>query len=404
VVTDYQIRIAHESEHRAAADMFRGTMHSLPVDDEQWAKLSSRVYQPNRMWAAFEGDDVIGIARSVDSAMVVPGGAQVPVAAVTAVGVRADRTRRGIASALLRRQLVEAGERGMPIAALHASEAVIYGRHGYGVATQERTLVIDRKRARVRNPVTAGRVEFLELSEATRVLPEVYRRFETQRVGMIQRPSYLWATWEGVFSDRPQAPVRVAVYHGEDGVEGFAAYQVSNPWPEDGDAVLHVTDLMVGTDEAFRALWQHLLGVDLVDKVKAWARPLDEPVEPMLVDSRACTTQGIGDEVWVRLIDVQAGLQARKYTPGSSVVIEVVDKVLPENNGRYHVSAEGVERTDAPAGLSMDAEVLAMLYLGGWRASALARAGRIEVADPKSLAAADEVFAAEHIPWCGTFF
>src|SRR5690606_38442696 len=117
VVTDYQIRIAHESEHRAAADMFRGTMHSLPVDDEQWAKLSSRVYQPNRMWAAFEGDDVIGIARSVDSAMVVPGGARVPVAAVTAVGVRADRTRRGIASALLRRQLVEAGERGMPIAA-----------------------------------------------------------------------------------------------------------------------------------------------------------------------------------------------------------------------------------------------------------------------------------------------
>jgi len=78
--------------------------------------------------------------------------------------------------------------------------------------------------------------------------------------------------------------------------------------------------------------------------------------------------------------------------------------VLPQNSGRYAVSADGVERTDAPAGLTMDAEVLAMLYLGAWRASALARAGRISVADPAALAAADAVFAAEQVPWCGTFF
>nr|PZN01173.1 MAG: GNAT family N-acetyltransferase [Thermocrispum agreste] len=402
-MTDYQIRIAQESEHRAANAMFRGTMHEPPIGDDRWERVS-RAYQPNRLLAAFEGDDVIGIARSVDFGLGFPGGKQVPIAAVAAVGVRADRTRRGIATELIRRQLAEAGERGMTMAALHASEAVIYGRHGYGVATQERTVILDRKRAKVRNRVTDGRVDLYDLADAVTILPEVYARFEGSRVGMITRPSYLWAIWEEVLNEQPQQVARVAVYRGLDGVEGFAAYRVNNPWPEDGDAVLHLLDMVTGSDEAYRALWQFLIGVDLVDKIKAWARPLDEPIEPMLVDSRACTTQHIGDEVWLRLIDVESALRARAYQPGTGVVIEVVDTVLPQNSGRYAVSADGVERTDAPAGLTMDAEVLAMLYLGAWRASALARAGRISVADPAALAAADAVFAAEQVPWCGTFF
>src|SRR5690606_41523417 len=81
LVTVYQIRIAHESAHRAANAMFRGTMHEPPIGDDRWERVS-RAYQPNRLLAAFEGDDVIGTPRSVDSAVAVPGGKQVPIAAV----------------------------------------------------------------------------------------------------------------------------------------------------------------------------------------------------------------------------------------------------------------------------------------------------------------------------------
>src|SRR5690606_41498095 len=114
-----------------------------------------------------------------------------------------------------------------------------------------------------------------KLTEATRGRPEVYRRIGARRVGRLQGASYRWATWEGVFSDRPPAPVRVAVYHGEDGVEGFAAYQVSNPWPEDGDAVLHVTDLMVGDRKSTRLNSSHVkisYAVFCLKKKKMYAR------------------------------------------------------------------------------------------------------------------------------------
>ncbi|MGH3432292.1 MAG: GNAT family N-acetyltransferase [Thermocrispum sp.] len=402
-MSDYQIRIVRESENRAAHEMFRATLHASPLEDARWPRFAGS-YQPDRTLGAFEDDNVIGIAKSIDSEMVVPGGAQVPVAAVTSIGVRSDRTRRGVATALIHAQLAEVAERGVPLAALHASEAVIYGRHGYGVATQQRTLTIDRQRAQVREPVTGGRIELHDLAAAVRVLPELYARYATARTGMITRPSYLWPNWEGFYLRAEHNPMRLAVFHGVDGAAGYAAYSVQNPWPAPGEVVLRVEDMVTGTDDAFRGLWQYLIGVDLVDRIDALARPLDEPIEPMLVDSRACGTKEIADDVWLRLVDVPAALRARSYAGPGSVVIDVRDAVLPANSGRYRISAAGAERTEEPAGLTMDVEVLAMLYLGGWAPEALVRAGRIAAVDAATVAAAEAVFATDRVPWCGTFF
>lgn len=402
-MSDFQIRIARESESRAAHAMFRATLHSPPVDDAEWERLK-HAYQPERMHAAFEGGAVIGIAKSVDTELVVPGGKQVPTAAVTSIGVRSDRTRRGVATGLIHAQLAEVAERGMPLAALHASEAVIYGRYGYGVATQERTFSIDRPRARMRTKATTGRIELHELDDATRMMPELYAPHAAARTGMITRPSYLWPMWDAFYRRAKTDIMRLAVYHGIDGVEGYASYRIHNPWPSVGEAVLSIEDMNVASDEAFRGLWQYLLGVDLVDRIDVACRPVDEPIEPMLADSRACATKHLGDDLWLRLVDVQAALEARSYRGQGSVVIDVEDTVLADNRGRYLVSAADVQRTDEPAGLRLDVDVLAMLYLGAWRPSDLVRAGRIAAADTTAVAAADELFATDRAPWCGTFF
>lgn len=401
-VSDFLIRTVAESENRAAGAMFRATLHSAPPDDEQWER-AKQSFQPGRTLGAFDGDAVIGIAKSVDAELVVPGGKQVPFAAVTSVGVRSDRTRRGVMTALLRAQLTELAERGVPVAGLHASEAVIYGRFGYGVATQERNYSVSRQRARLRRTSTSGRIELHELDEAVRLMPELYAPFAAGRVGMITRPSYLWPSWE-FFYRRSKNLMRLAVYHGVDGVEGYAAYRIHNPWPDEGAAVLSIEDMNARTPEAFHGLWQYLLGVDLVDRIDAVARPVDEPLELMFVDSRACSTKHVGDDVWLRLVDVQAALGARTYRGTGSVVVDVRDSVLTSNNGRYNISPGGVERTEDAAALSLDVDVLAMLYLGGWRVADLVQAGRIDVVDAGAVAVADALFAADRPPWCGTFF
>jgi predicted acetyltransferase len=158
------------------------------------------------------------------------------------------------------------------------------------------------------------------------------------------------------------------------------------------------------TPAAFAGLWRFLLGLDLVDRVKAYLRPTDEPLELLLEDRRRAETSRLDDATWLRLVDVEAALTAREYTGGGSVVLEVTDTLLRGNSGRYRVAEDGVERTTAEADLRLDVAELAMLYLGSTRASSLAAAGRLTVADPSALSTADLLFGTRVSAWCGTFF
>src|SRR5262245_61193592 len=74
-----------------------------------------------------------GDRRSVQFQFSVPG-AVVPVAGVTLVSVLPTHRRRGILRSMMRRQLSDIAERGESLAALWASESMLYGRYGYGKA------------------------------------------------------------------------------------------------------------------------------------------------------------------------------------------------------------------------------------------------------------------------------
>src|SRR3989442_11396289 len=78
--------------------------------------------------------------------MTVPGGT-LPCGGVTRVSVLSTHRRRGLLTAMMRRQLDDMHERGEPLAALYASEAPIYGRFGYGLATYHAAIEIARSRA-----------------------------------------------------------------------------------------------------------------------------------------------------------------------------------------------------------------------------------------------------------------
>ena len=84
--------------------------------------------------------------------------------------------------------------------------------------------------------------------------------------------------------------------------------------------------------------------------------------------------------LWVRVLDVPRALEARPWTADDSVVVEVAD-AQGHASGRWAIETkEGrarVERTDEPAEVTLDAETLGSLYLGGALVTTLRRAGRI---------------------------
>ena len=77
-------------------------------------------------------------------------------AGVTAVGVRPTSRRRGLLTSLMRAQLEALRDGGEAIAGLWASEARIYGRFGYGLATRVAQLEVRTERAALLPGLDAG--------------------------------------------------------------------------------------------------------------------------------------------------------------------------------------------------------------------------------------------------------
>ncbi len=130
----------------------------------------------------------------------------------------------------------------------------------------------------------------------------------------------------------------VAVH--EDGagvVDGFVNYRLELRW-QDGlaDGIVHVNELTALNRDAHLALWQHVLSMDLVEHVEMWRFWLDDPIQHLLADPRRLRVS-TRDDLHLRVVDVVALLQARRYSREDAIVIEVRDDACADVAGRYRV-------------------------------------------------------------------
>ncbi|MGW4207321.1 GNAT family N-acetyltransferase [Lentzea sp. NPDC004789] len=387
-----EIRVlTDEAQFRAHATVFRRAMHWGPPPDEQWDVIRPS-YEPDRALAAFDGDEMIGTTQSFASSLVVPGGAVVPHAAISRVGVRADHTRRGVLTALMREQLSTLPD---PVASLRASEGRIYGRFGYGLAGRWRSIEIDAERAVIPGGMT-GRVRMIDADAADKLLPELHEAIGLKRPGQIGR----WPGWWARARDRRGGGDSSAtiIHSGPDGDDGFLTYKVSEV--KDHRYRMSVQDFVWAGEDAWRDLWIYASRLDLVNTIEHDVA-LDDPLSWLFEDPRVVRTKDVFDEIWLRLADVPRMLSARTYGAAEPVVIEVRDTLLPANDGCYRVSPDGAERVDAQADLTIPVELLGAVYFGDTTFSQLAAAKRIV---GNRLADADALFAVDRKPHCGTFF
>lgn len=404
-----QVRALEPAELRPAVDLFRGALHVAPVDDEGWQR-GAALQVPGRSFGAFEdgpgGTELVGTATSFATRTAVPGGVGVHTAAVTRVGVRADRTRRGHLSALMRAQLADAAARGEVLATLRASETGIYGRFGYGVASRGRQVRVPGRSALRPGAPGGGPIRMLTGDRALSELPAVHDRLALRRPGGMTRPP---SWWDGFLRGRlaEREYLAAAVHGGPHGDDGFAVWTAERDRPGT-PATVHLLDLHAADAAGTAGLWRFLLGLDLVADVTAHLRPLDEDVDLLLADPRTFQVEGHADETWLRLLDVPAALAARAWGDAAPVVLRVRDALFPGNDGLVRIGPDGpkpVENGAAAPELECDVAALAMAYLGDRRPSELVATGWWGAHDADAAARADALFAMPGpVPWCGTFF
>ncbi|MEB4209347.1 GNAT family N-acetyltransferase [Mycobacterium sp. 94-17] len=395
-----------EADLAAAAQLFRTAMVGLPPMPNLPPGRIGTLFEPGRTVGAFVDGQLVGTADAVTSNLTLPGGATVSHAAVTRIGVLPSFTRRGVATELIRHQLHDIAARNEVVASLRASEATIYERYGYGVASCAQSVEITSARAAFRPEVgPGGPVRLLGAADVWEVLPRVYTSHRPSRPGTIDRP-VVW--WEGVRlrAESSPGPWYVAV-HGEPGVEsGFARYRPvdTGNWFGSDQRTVMVEDFFAPTADAYLGLLRFLLGLDLVHRVVFWMLPSDDPLPWLFVDRRAAKVTAVHDETWLRVIDARRALAARSYAGDGAVTIAVNDPLLPANSANFTITGDGAEPATRRADIRVGIAGLGAALLGGTSWRSLAAAGLARADDPVALDVADELFAVPSAPHAGTFF
>ncbi len=263
-----------------------------------------------------------------------------------------------------------------------------------------------RPRGRRFGPCRArGPVRLVGAAEAWEILPRIYNAHRPSRPGTIDRPA---AWWEGVRlrTESSTGAWYVAV-HGQPGAEsGFVRYRPvdTDRWFVSDQRTIGVEDFFAPTTDSYLGLLRFLLELDLIDRVKFWLLPLDDPLPELLVDRRAVTVTAVHDETWLRIVDAERALAARSYAGTGSVTVAVNDPLLPKNSASFTIGEGGAISTNRPADLHVGIEGLGAVLLDGTTWRSLAVAGRARAEDPAALAVADRLFAVPEAPHAGTFF
>ena len=354
------------------------------------------VFTPDRSIMAFDGKNMVGNALSYEMDMYIPGGIS-KIAAVASVSVQATHRRKGINRSIMKYQLEDIHSRQEPLAVLQASESIIYGRYGYGMASFESNLEIEKTRsAYAIDHASEGQPYFIEESEAREIFPQIYSKAIENRVGMVRRRENWWEfrfREPGLKGGDPKSWFVKYQKNGE--TDGYLRYTIN-------EAELNIIELIASSHEAYSSLWRLCLDMDLVDTIKAEHRPADEELKWMLADPRRLVEHS-SDRYWVRLVDVKKALSQRSYSVDGSLTLEVKDSFLPWNQEVVELRSGSGESSCATSNKNPDivlsAGDLGAVYLGGINFSTLLASGRIEEITKGSVSKANLMFSTKRKPW-----
>jgi predicted acetyltransferase len=385
------------------------------ADFEMWATKS----ELDRAWVVDTGDHFVGNGAIYTLNVTLPGVLgqpcpTIPMAGVSAVGVHPTHRRKGFLRQLMVAMHEDARQRGEAIAGLEASESIIYGRFGYGLAANLAEYSIDSRASAFSVPAPPIDLTLLDKEEAVKVLPDIFDRQRRTRAGEVNRSSGYWTE---LLVDRPHHRGGLSARFHAVCDEGYVLYRAGRETNvfQGERANIVVEELRGDSAEVEAALWRFVLDLDLIGQVTVKRCPVDEPVRWRLADPRQLRTASIEDRLYLRILNTAAAFEARGYQAEGRLVLEVLPPSASEGPvdagpGRWVLEAgpDGAScrraRTGEEADLRLGLSALGSLYLGGFPASLLAAGGQVEELRAGGLSVADALLTTRPSPRSGTGF
>ncbi len=395
------LRTVRDDDDHAA---FTAALYSVFLEDPQpdELELARKFTDLDRLFGFHDGTRWAATAGDFGKQVCLPGGQLVPVAAVTSVTVSPAHRRRGLLTQMMRHQLDTVRDRAdESLAMLFASEAMIYGRFGYGLASQHAVLSGQVRDLGFRPEVDLGSGTVTE-TDARTLLTHAPAIFDEVLPGLPGRMARSGPWWDDLVYDNEQrrkdsGRLRFVLHHEPDGSpSGYAIYRPKSSWSGTGpNAELHVEEVRATNPRGYARLWRFLLEIDLVRTIRFDGAAIDEPLRYLMADQRALQCQ-LHDGVFVRLVEVDRALALRRYACGVDIVLDVRDEFCPWNTGRYRLHADTdraqCEKTTAPADLAITARDLGAVFLGGVSLAGLVTAGLVGELSPGAAHRASAAF------------
>ncbi len=369
------------------------------VYDEAAVQPSLHSEAPVATYASFPGTLNIG------------GGNLMPVHQITSVTVSPTHRRRGLLRRMITGDLAAARESGTVFAALTASEATIYGRFGFGRATQRARFTLKTHRGARLRVEKEGTVLAIAPKELRNYAPGIFAAAHAHTPGSISATEFdvgqAAGLWQDHDSPKPASNLRAALHLDAQGKpDGFMSYTFSG-W-KSAPPTMEIGQMCTATGAARRELIAYLGAHDLVEKITGRG-PVDDVVPTALENARDYKTSSTGDHLWLRILDLETALAARTYRSDGHIRLRVHDS-LGFADGIWDLavrdSAAGVRR--APEGsvpeATLDVRDFASLYLGGFSATHLAAAGVLRAHTPEATGTLDALFSTDAIPYCQADF
>jgi predicted acetyltransferase len=385
-------------------DAYRTISAAFGEETEERDLERARKTMPvDRVHVAVDGGKFVGVAAAHAFSLTIPGG-ELPAGGVTWVAVLPTHRRQGVATGLMRHQLEDLRDHGEPLAILWASESLIYGRFGYGIAAPVHDMNAMKARFAFHDdPGPVGTTRLVTRDEAAELFPPVYERVRPNRPGMVSRTPVHWYEERLYAGPGPSgtSPRYFVVYELDGVPEGYATYRLRDQW-DDGvpNGAVFVVEAMGASLVATREIWRYLFGIDLRERVEC--NLLDPALTLYLgVEDPRRLRVKLSDGLWLRFVDLAAALRARSWGADDSLVLEVRDAFCPWNDGRYRTDGS---RVDGEPDLVLNTADLASAYLGGVDVHMLAAAGRIDERTNGSLERAAAMFRTPLPPFCPEVF
>ena len=241
-------------------------------------------------------------------------------AAIAGVAVLPESRRTGVGSAMMSEGLRLFHKEGYQIASLYAFRESYYRKFGYEVCGSRVRISVPNSRYPHLQPSIP--IRRLTLSEISQLQP-CYETFCHRRSGMNLRTEAHWNRVVGKDT---------SIYAAGDPIEAYLL--VNHQWQFwEGQ---NVSEFIWITERGYESILGMLCGIGINKSAIEWYEPSDGPYLQRFFD------QGVKVNaerlVMYRAVDVPECLRAIKNRHKGEFTLRVIDPIIPDNEGPWHVS------------------------------------------------------------------